>query len=192
MKKEIEEMFYPLTEYYRDYDIPMPRFESVQPDAMPEPYRHLLVHDADMTGRLTAFHGESLFLNVKEKIILRGVLVRRVVLCGIETSKEFEFGEIIIHLNRFESKVRELIEEGKIPLGGIMVSHKVKFISSPSHYLKITADDMIAECLATKAGTELYGRKNKLTNYQGEVLAEIVEILPPAEASSAEEGETNE
>ena len=192
MEKDIEEMFYPLSEYYRDYDIPMPIFESVQSDDVPEPYRHLLVHEADMTGRLTAFHGESLFLNVIDKNALRGMLVRRVVLCGIETNKKFEFGEIIIHLNRFEPKVRELIEEAKIPLGGIMVNHKVEFISSPSHYLKVTCDDMIAKCLSTTAGTELYGRKNKLTNYQGEVLAEIVEILPPAEANFANEGEAHE
>lgn len=190
MKKEIEEMFYPLSEYYRDYNIPMPRFESVKPEDMPEPYRHLLVHDADMTGRLTAFHDETLALKVIEKSSLRGVLVRRVVLYGIETHKEVEFGEIIIHLNRFQADVRELIEEGKIPLGGILVTHKVEFLSSPSYYLKVEADEMIAECLATTSGRYLYGRKNKLTNYEGEVLAEIVEILPPAE--SAEKGGTNE
>jgi len=194
MKKEIEEMFYPLSEYYRDYDIPMPRFESLKPEDLPEPYRHLLVHDADMTGRLTAFHGETLALKVIEKSSLRGVLVRRVVLYGIETNKEVEFGEIIIHLNRFEPDVRELIEEGKIPLGGILVTHQVEFISSPSYYLKIEADEMIAECLATTSGRQLYGRKNKLTNYEGEVLAEIVEILPPEESNSgsAEKGESHE
>jgi len=192
MKKEKEDMLYPLTEYYRDYDIPMPRFEPVQPEVMPEPYRHLLVHDADMTGRLTDFHGESLFLNVIDKNTLRGVLVRRVVLCGTETNKEVEFGEIIIHLNRFESEVRDLIEEAKIPLGGIIVEHQVEFISSPSHFLKITADKMIAECLATTIGRDLYGRKNKLTNSRGEILAEIVEILPPVEPNSVEEGETHE
>lgn len=185
-------MFYPLSEYYRDYDIPMPRFEAVQPEDMPEPYHHLLVHDADMTGRLTAFHGEALGLRVIEKSALRGMLVRRVVLCGLETNKEVEFGEILIHLNRFESDIRDLIEAGEIPLGGILVEHQVEFISSPSYYLKIVADDMIAECLATSAGTELYGRKNKLTNSAGEIMAEIVEILPPADADLTGEDESHE
>lgn len=192
MKKEIEDMFYPLSEYYRDYDIPMPSFESVKPEDMPEPYRHLLVHDADMTGRLTDFHGEALALRVLEKDSLRGVLVRRVVLYGHKSGKEVEFGEILIYLNRFESGVRALIEAGKLPLGGILVDHQVEFISSPSHYLKVVTDEMIAECLATSVRMELYGRKNKLTNFAGEVLAEIVEILPPEEADSSEEGGTHE
>lgn len=182
-------MFYPLSEYYRDYKIPMPHFESVEAEGMPEPYRHLLVHNADMTGRLTAFHGEELSLNVIEKNALRGVLVRRVILFGAESKREVEFGEILIYLNRFRDDIRDLIEAGQIPLGGILVDHQVDFLSSPSHYLKVVADDMIAECLSTSVGQELYGRKNKLTNHDGEVLAEIVEILPPSEAGSNEGGE---
>jgi len=188
MKQETEHMFYPLSEYYRDYKIPMPHFDLLEPDAVPEPYRHLLVHNADMTGRLTAFHGENLSLRVIEKNSLRGVLVRRVVLFGSGSNKGVEFGEILIHLNRFQADIRELIEAGEIPLGGILVDHKVEFLSSPSHYLKVCADEMIAECLATSIGQELYGRKNKLRNYAGEVLAEIVEILPPCEEFLTEGG----
>lgn len=179
MEKKIEEMINPLSAYYRDYNIPMPGFESVEPASLPEPYRHLLVHDADMTGRLTAFHNETIGLRVIEENVLREVLARRIVLFATITGKEVEFGGIIIYLNRFESDVRNLIEEGKIPLGRILVNHQVEFIRSPTHYLKVVADDMIAECLATQAGIELYGRKSKLSNSEGEVLAEIVEVLPP-------------
>jgi len=190
--EEIEEMFYPLSKYYRDYGIPMPRVELVQPEAIPEPYRHLLVHEADMTGRLTAFHGEALGLKVIEKHTPCSVLARRVVLYGLETNKKVEFGEIVIYLNRFQSEVRDLIEAGQIPLGGILVEHQVGFFNSPSHYLKIVADDMIARDLAILTGSELYGRKNKQTNYEGEVLSEIVEILPPVEESFEEKGEVYE
>lgn len=190
--EEVEEMFYPLSKYYRDYGIPMPKFESVQAEALPEPYRHLLVHESDMTGRLTAFHGETMGLRVIEKKILCGVLARRVVLYGRETSRGVEFGEILIYLNRFQPEVRELIEACEIPLGGILVQHQVGFFASPRRYLKIVADEMIAGNLGVSKGTELYGRKNKLTNYEGETLAEIIEILPPTEMRAVEKGNVHE
>ncbi len=179
--EEVEEMFYPLSKYYRDYGIPMPPFEAVRAEDLPEPYRHLLVHESDMTGRLTDFHGETMGLRVIEKKILCGVLARRVVLYGLESQRGVEFGEILIYLNRFQPEIRELIEACEIPLGGILVQHQVGFFAFPRRYLKIVADEMISGNLGIPAGRELYGRKNKLTNYEGETLAEIIEILPPTE-----------
>lgn len=189
--EDVEEMFYPLSKYYRDYGIPMPEFESVQAESLPEPYRHLLVHESDMTGRLTAFHGEAMGLRVIEKKILCGVLARRVVLCGRETNRGVEFGEILIYLNRFQPEVRKLIEACEIPLGGILVQHQVGFFNCPSRYLKIVADGMIAGTLGISKGVELYGRKNKLTSYEGETLAEIIEILPPTEMRTVAKGKNH-
>ena len=55
---------HPLDEFYRLAKRPLPGIESVDSDALPEPYRSLLVHERDMTSTLGQFHGDDIGLEV--------------------------------------------------------------------------------------------------------------------------------
>ena len=46
---------YPLSEFYSHAKLPLPRIETIPGDAVPEPYKSLLVHNNDMRPTLEAF-----------------------------------------------------------------------------------------------------------------------------------------
>ena len=47
---------YPLDDFYAQAGLPLPRITAIPGEAMPEPYRTLLVHQNDMTSTLEKFH----------------------------------------------------------------------------------------------------------------------------------------
>ena len=53
---------FPLSEFYARTSLALPRMEVIPGDAVPEPYRTLLVHEADMTSTLEQFHGGDIFI----------------------------------------------------------------------------------------------------------------------------------
>src|ERR1043166_3266186 len=55
---------YPLDEFYALAHRELPDIEQMEGTEMPEPYRELLVHNADMTPTLEKFHDERIYLNV--------------------------------------------------------------------------------------------------------------------------------
>src|SRR5262245_16468240 len=56
--------FHPLDEFYADLGRPLPPLEQVEAEAVPQPYRQLLVHHRDMTPTLEAFHGRDIHLRL--------------------------------------------------------------------------------------------------------------------------------
>ena len=73
----------------------MPAVEAVDGDAMPEPYRGLLVHQRDMTTTLESFCGERLHLRVLQKRRQGDLLTRQVVLETDKAGRPLEFGRAI-------------------------------------------------------------------------------------------------
>ena len=60
-----ESFTYPLSEFYTRAKLPLPRIETIPGDAVPEPYRTLLVHGGDMTSRLEEFHRAPMTLRAE-------------------------------------------------------------------------------------------------------------------------------
>ncbi|MBX3734604.1 MAG: hypothetical protein KF791_18665 [Verrucomicrobiae bacterium] len=170
----------PLDEFYRRQHRALPAFEVVEPDAIPKPYRTLLVHDRDMTRTLEQFHGDSIHLQVLSKHQEDGMYGRESVLQLDASGRPVEFGAIRIHLGRFPDEARTQILEEHRPLGGILNKAHIPYTSRPTAYLRFAADQFIATALGIRRPAFLFGRQNTLRNAQGEVLAEIIEILPPA------------
>jgi hypothetical protein len=185
MLQDTENILYPLSEYYENHGIPFPNLKLVNPDQIPEPYRHLLVHQSDMTGRLNEYYHEMPVLVVIGKKTTSHELLRRVALHLPSTGRRIEFGEIKIYLDRFSPTVRALIEEGHLPLGGILTDHQINFISSPKCYFEVTPDKMIRDCLSITTTNNLYGRDNQLRDTAGNLIADIIEILPPCESGNS-------
>ena len=62
----------------------------------------------------------------------------------------------------------------------VLREHQVTYTSRPQAFLRMASDPFINGVLGLQGAHVLYGRRNTLTDPQGQPLAEIVEILPPA------------
>lgn len=147
---------------------------------MPEPYRRLLVHDSDMTSTLERHHGERPRLEVLTKLRRGTGLYRKVLLRGTRRGQVMELGAIRIELDVLPSAARFAVLEGDRPLGGILGDHRVPFLSRPQSYFSLRPGVPLQRLLGLDDEIVLYGRKNFLLTRNEDVLAEVVEILPPA------------
>ena len=171
---------YPLDDFYAQAGRALPPIEAVEGDAVPEPYKSLLVHQDDMTPTLEKFHGERIHLAVLSRQQRDDFYFREVVLLLDKTDKPVEFGAIKIHLALFPSAARKEILEERRPLGSLLADYIITHTSRPKAFLRIRSDDFINTALRLQGSQWLYGRRNTLWDPQQRPLAEIVEILPPA------------
>lgn len=178
-------LLFPLDEFYRTEGLLVPSVTEVRGDQVPEPYHHLLVHNRDMTPTLEVFHGERIHLRVLRRRLEDDRLWREVVLTLDTSGRPVEFGAIVIHCDCFPSLAREEILLGHSPLGTILADHAIQHTSSPHAFLRVHADALIADALRTNADQPLWARRNVLSGTKGEILADILEILPPADGGSA-------
>jgi chorismate-pyruvate lyase len=143
--------------------------------------RRLLVHHGDMTPTLEAFHGERIHLRVLARHLDGDALARQVVLTLNDSERPVEFGAIIIHLEHFPATAQAEIREGWTPLGTILATYEIQHTSRPLAFLTVSSDATMNEALALSGPRVLYGRRNILRDASGHELANILEILPPAE-----------
>ena len=172
-------LFHPLDDFYSAAGCPLPQYKQIEPDAMPEPYRKLLVHKGDMTPTLENHYNDTIYLNVSSSHRDGSFYYREVILLLHKSHKAIEYGGIKINLALFEEKAQADILEGKLPLGGIMRTQKVAHASRPKAFFSVESDAKIETALKMASSETLYGRRNTLLALNGESLAEIVEILSP-------------
>lgn len=177
---EAMHLLMPLHFFYEQDRRPMPAVQFVEPTEMPAVERGLLVHDRDMTSTLAGHHRSPIDLQVVRREGSSDYLLRLVVLTRRELPVPVEFGAIGIRLETLPPALRADIEAGRKPLGAMLAEHALGYVSRPRAYFKVPADAFIADLLAEPEGTVLWGRCNALSLPDGEVFADIVEILPPA------------
>lgn len=170
---------HPLDEFYTNAGLNLPRIEVVAGALVPEPYNQLLVHDGDMTPALEGFHSCVLELDVLRREQRNGFYFREVVLVS-DKGKRVEFGAIKIFLHLFPHGAREDILAERVPLGTILARYKIPHSSRPKAFLRLQSDEFINRALGLEGRQTLYGRRNTLSTRDDHILAEIVEILPPA------------
>jgi len=172
-------LLYPLDTFYAAAGRPLPSAVRLEPEEVPEPYHRLLVPTHDMTPTLEAFHGDRIHLRVLDRRLEEAALCRLVDLVLNGQERPVEFGAIVIYLDPFPESAREALLEGYRPLGTILADYAIPHQSCPQAFLKITPDQFIADALNLNASPELFGRRNVLLTDRGEVIADIIEILPP-------------
>ncbi|MCG3196201.1 MAG: hypothetical protein HUU16_22165 [Candidatus Omnitrophica bacterium] len=175
---------FPLWEFYPDGI--HPSVALISPNDLPDPYRALLVHDKDMTPTLERHHGGPISLRLLGSQRSGSVYKREVILVLEPVGKPVEFGAIRIHLSRFPLEARMDIVENRMPLGTILKKHRVEHKCRPSAFFKAAPDTLMREALASGSVPFLFGRCNTMTDGRGLPLAEVVEILPPAEMPAAQ------
>ena len=171
---------HPLDEFYALAGRPLPPLNEIEGQAVPEPYKSLLVHQNDMTPTLEQFHGRDIHLQVLSRRHKDGAYYREVVLLLNGTDQPVEFGAIKINVSLLPPAVREQILQERVPLGHILAECKVPHASRPSAFIRVASDNFINDVLKLSGANVLYGRRNTLFNPQNLPLAEIVEILPTA------------
>ncbi len=172
---------YPLDEFYALAGMTLPPIEAVAGDAVPEPYKTLLVHQDDMTPTLEKFHGQTIHLRVMGRQQRDNFYFREVVLVTDKDDKSVEFGAIKINLSLFAPPARTQILEERLPLGHILADCAVTHASRPKAFLRVQSDPFINSVLGITGAHTLYGRRNTLWDPHQRPLAEIVEILPPTQ-----------
>ena len=179
MESATDTNFAPLAEFYERQGRPFPPLEILPGEDMSQPYRQLLVHDADMTGTLEKYHKQSIYLRMIDSRANGTSLDREVVLVGAVSRAPVEFGAIRINLEPFPAEWQAQIRECYRPLGSILSDCDLGHECNPSAYFHIKADLVMMEAFGLAAPLWLYGRCNVLTDRNGNTLAQVVEILPP-------------
>ncbi len=171
---------HPLDEFYLRAGRPLLPSAVVPGDAVPEPYRTLLVHERDMTRTLEQHHGGAIHLRVLSSHHAGEGYWRESVLELDGSDRAVEYGAIHIHLDRFPEPWRARILEEHLPLGGILNASGIRYTSRPTAYLRFEPDEFITSALNLEGADALYGRQNTLRDLAGRTLADIIEILPSA------------
>lgn len=172
-------LLYPLNEFYEQSGAPLPSVVQVEGEAVPEPYKSLLVHERDMTPTIADAYNSSVNLQVLHYSIRENVFSRQIALVLERDSRPVVFGAIKIYLEHFPPTAKELVLERKQPLGTILQSQRVVHTSRPQAFIQVASDAVIADALQLKAPCLLYGRRNVLFN-SSHILAQVLEILPPS------------
>lgn len=171
-------LLYPLSDFYEQSGMPLPRVEHIDGEAMPQPYRALLVHDRDMTPTIMSAHGQNLRLRLIRRERHGDVYARQIALELEDSGTPVLFGAIKIYLDHFAPHARDLVLEGRRPFGSILQDEAIEHSSRPEAYFQIVSDAVVNEALRLSGENTLYGRRNVLWNASRHPLAQVVEILP--------------
>jgi chorismate-pyruvate lyase len=173
------EAFDPLSVFYAWNHRPIPRFDLLEPDAVPQPYRELLVHNRDMTPRLEAFHGARVHIEPIHVLYENQAYTREVILRLDGSAWPVEYGAVRIHLSRLPEEVSEEVRVARRPLGTILGEAGLPRVSRPVRYLRVHPDETIRGTLHIGKADVVYARQNRILNADGDPLAEVLEIVPP-------------
>lgn len=147
-------------------------------DAMPEPYKSLLVHTHHMTVTVEKHYGGPVDVNVLEAAHDGDEYARKILLRVRHTGRVVQFGIVQIDLNFLSPPVRERIVEGKTPLGRVLIEHNVLRRILPAGYLRVDPSPRLCEWFGLAEPTTTYGRLGIIYT-DGKPAIEVLEILAP-------------
>src|SRR6266536_1864297 len=86
------QLAHPLDEFYQEMGLALPPLQQVDREAVPRPYRQLLVHHDDMTPTLEKYYGRDIHLRLLGRRRKGDAYFREVVLLLDGTDQSVEFG----------------------------------------------------------------------------------------------------
>ncbi len=170
-------LLYPLDLVYRRAGIDIPAFEVVAPDAIPLPYRALLVHDSDMTLTLERHFGGRVVLRPLSTFSLGGSYFRRVLLVQEYAGQPVEMGAIRMELDAFDAPLRRQILDNEIPLGSLLRDRRFEYASRVKAFLQLMPNPEMMGVFWMREPRVLYGRRTEIVR-RGRKIGDIVEVLP--------------
>lgn len=163
-----------------------PAAQVIPADAVPEPYRRLLVHTEHMTETVEAFYGAPVDVAVVACRRVGNEYSRKILLTlrhdpRPPAPRVVQFGLVRIDLGVCPEPVRAEIVAGTTPLGRVLIEHDMLRRVEPTTFLRVRLSPTMAEWFAAPPGAETYGRIGVI--YTGDRPAvEVLEILAPVPA----------
>lgn len=170
---------FPLSEFYARAGLTLPRMEIIAGEAMPEPYRTLLVHEREMTLTLERFHDSEIYITAYSSEQRDGKYFREVVLHREKDNRPVEFGANCVSLNLFPPEARQVLLAEKVPLGRILKDHAIPHSIRVPLFFRVEADAAICHALGLSQLVLLYGRQAVICDSRQQPLSQVIEILPP-------------
>jgi hypothetical protein len=152
--------------------------EPVPADAVPEPYRRLLVHEHHMTVTVEAHHGDLVNVVVLDRRLDGDTYARKILLALQKTGRFVQFGLVRIHLQYTSPAVRAEILSQRTPLGRILIRHNVLRRIEPTAFLRIVPGPEMMSWLRLQTPQVTYGRL-ALIYCDGQPAIELLEIVAP-------------
>lgn len=170
-------ILYPLDHAYRTTGLEPPAATVVDAEALPEPYRRLLVHDSDMTQTLERHVGDRLLIRPLSMTLRGRWYFRRVLLVQSSSGRPVEMGAIRISVDVLPARVRAEILRGEVPLGRILREAGLDYKSRPQRFVAITPNSEMMGVFWMREPQTLYGRQTVVT-LNGAKIGQVVEVLP--------------
>jgi chorismate-pyruvate lyase len=169
-----------LERFYTRYGLGFPSVTTIRNEAMPEPYKRLLIHCHDMTSTLEGYYGSPMRITVLSRELEGGTYLREVLLKPEAATQPVEYGVIQIHLDQLPPGARRRVLEEERPLGNILNTEAVPYLSWPQSFFRVGPDEHMDRVLGLAQSQVLYGRRNLLVDGKRHLLAEVIEVLAPA------------
>ena len=148
----------------------------VEADDIPQPARELLVHHKHMTATLKAQHRQDVLLHVLADSLKGDLYTREILLMLPGRGEVVEFGIARLDLRFTDEEVRAAILGRVIPLGAILIGHRVLTKVTPRWYLRFPADCPLMRHFE-QPPVEAYGRLATI-HCNGDAAVELLEVVP--------------
>ena len=178
-RRAVPSPLHPLALAYTRAGLEPPTATPIAPDAIPQPYRSLLVHQRDMTLTLEAHFGGRVVLRPLTTFTSGPWYYRRVLLAQEYSGRPVEMGAIRIRLAALPRKVQAEIRRNRIPLGRILRDGGVDFTSMPREFFAVVPTPEMMGVFWMREPRTLYGRRTEVL-LDGRAIGDIVEVLPLA------------
>jgi hypothetical protein len=77
----------------------LPEYDFVSPDAIPQPYHDLLVHNHHMTVTVESHHGDLVDVRILARVLDGDFYTRKILLKLQGSGRVVQFGAVRVHLN---------------------------------------------------------------------------------------------
>jgi hypothetical protein len=135
-----------------------PECSIVQPENIPHPADELLVHHQHMTVVLQRHHGGPMQVHVLQEHLEGDRYTRKIKLTPVDGDKVVEYGIVRLHFRFMPEAVKREILARQMPLGAILVQHKLHRRIKPRYFLRIPDGSAVLKLFGDDSGQTLYGR----------------------------------
>lgn len=161
--------------------VDVPEHEEVLADAVPEPYRRLLVHEHHMTVTVEAHHGCHVALRILDRKRADNWYARKILLVLEGTNRVVQFGIMRFNFDYCSDEVRDEILRGITPLGRILIEHDVLRRIEPTAFLRIVPNQAMMDWFGLDQPRPTYGRL-AIIHCDHKPAVELLEIVAPEPA----------
>ena len=156
------------------------RFAEVTAEELPPVYRGLLAHRNHMTVTVEAFHRSPVDVQVLETRLADTHYARKILLRRQSDRRVVQFGIMRIDFSILTPDVRREIESEQIPLGRVLIQHKVLRKIHLTALWKVSPGSDLQALFEIPGMTTVYGR-TALIDCNGQPGVELLEIVTPEE-----------